>query len=169
MRAWKRSGVAQPWLGVARRGASSSRFVSRISTLERKTPKASLSFPRRARITRGGDLQRIVREGKRIRTVHIEVRVAASPLARSSGDEKYTGTRVGLIVPRFKHSAVARNQLKRRLRELVRLQILPAQLEADLVLRIRPEAYQASFNRLATDIERAMTQLRQHVGAERPE
>ena len=72
-----------------------------------------------------------------------------------------SGLRVGLIVPRFKHSAVARNRLKRRLRELTRLRLLPVPFKMDVVLRIRPEAYEASFDRLTTDIVQAVEQLRQ--------
>jgi len=71
--------------------------------------------------------------------------------------------RVGLIVPRFKHSAVARNRVKRRLRELVRLQMLPSGLATDVVLRIRPEAYTAPFDKLSADVERAMILLNQWV------
>jgi ribonuclease P protein component len=67
--------------------------------------------------------------------------------------------RVGLIVPRFKHSAVARNRLKRQLRELARLRLLPAALSADVVLRIRPDAYLATFDALAADVTRAVVQL----------
>ena len=119
----------------------------------------SLSFPRKARITRGAALQRITREGKRIRTVHIEVWAAASPLVCS--EDAWKGVRIGLIIPRFKHSAVARNRLKRRLRELTRIQILPTTLAVDLVLRIRPEAYNASFDVLSKDIVRVLEQLGQ--------
>jgi ribonuclease P protein component len=67
--------------------------------------------------------------------------------------------RVGLIVPRCKQSAVARNRLKRRLRELVRLKILPSKLSWDVVIRIRADAYVATFEKLAADIARAMTEL----------
>jgi ribonuclease P protein component len=67
--------------------------------------------------------------------------------------------RIGLVVPRFKHSAVARNRLKRRLRELSRLRLLPAALSMDIVLRIRPDAYEAPFESLAADISRALDQL----------
>lgn len=84
--------------------------------------------------------------------------MAASPLACSKGT--WSGPRIGLIVPRFKHSAVARNQVKRRLRELARVQMLPTGMLADIVLRIRPEAYNASFDSLAADIARALTQLK---------
>ena len=67
--------------------------------------------------------------------------------------------RIGLVVPRFKHSAVARNRLKRRLRELSRVHLLPTDLSADVVLRIRPEAYGATFDELADDIARAIGHL----------
>ncbi len=67
--------------------------------------------------------------------------------------------RVGLVVPRFKHSAVARNRLKRRLRELARLRLLPSDIAADVVLRIRPDAYAATFESLEGDVARALIQL----------
>jgi RNase P protein component len=54
---------------------------------------------------------------------------------------------------------VARNRLKRRLRELSRVHLLPADFSADVVLRIRPEAYGATFDELAADIARAFAQL----------
>lgn len=66
---------------------------------------------------------------------------------------------MGLVVPRFKQSAVARNRLKRRLRELSRMRLLPTDLPADLILRVRPEAYDASFDELAHDVDRAIEQL----------
>jgi ribonuclease P protein component len=67
--------------------------------------------------------------------------------------------RVGLIVPRFKHSAVARNRLKRQLRELARLRLLPTDLSVDVVLRIQPGAYSATFDALGADVARALVQL----------
>ena len=51
--------------------------------------------------------------------------------------------------------------MKRQLRELARLIMLPTAISADIVLRIRPEAYGASFDQLGTDIRRAMVQLKQ--------
>ena len=64
------------------------------------------------------------------------------------------------MVPRFKHSAVSRNRVKRRLRELARTHLLPTGLKADVVLRIRPEAYNASFDNLAKEVQSAIGQLR---------
>jgi ribonuclease P protein component len=66
---------------------------------------------------------------------------------------------VGLVVPRFKQSAVARNQLKRRLRELTRVRLLPSDVPADVVVRIKPEAYRATFDALTADVVRALEHL----------
>jgi ribonuclease P protein component len=71
----------------------------------------------------------------------------------------HTGMRIGLIVPKYKHSGVARNRLKRRLRELARLRLLPTGLSADVVIRVRPEAYLASFDDLMGDVTRLLAQL----------
>jgi ribonuclease P protein component len=56
--------------------------------------------------------------------------------------------RMGLIVPKFQSSAVARNRLRRRLREIWRRDIQPHQPAADLVIRARREAYGAVFSQL---------------------
>jgi ribonuclease P protein component len=83
----------------------------------------------------------------------IEVRVLASPLLHS---------RAGIIVPKYKHTAVERNTLKRRLRELVRLRLLPAlsaEPAADVVLRAFPTAYAASFASLERELVRALPSI----------
>ena len=54
---------------------------------------------------------------------------------------------------------MARNRVKRRLRELSRTRILPTDVPADVVIRIRPEAYRAPFGSLAADIDRVTRQL----------
>jgi len=62
-------------------------------------------------------------------------------------------------VPRYKHSAVDRNRLKRRLREIGRRAILPALPPLDLVIRARPEAYGASFVQLDGELRRAREKM----------
>ena len=52
---------------------------------------------------------------------------------------------MGLIVPRFQSTAVARNRLRRRLSEIWRREVRPAQGPVDLIIRVRREAYGASF------------------------
>jgi len=83
--------------------------------------------------------------------MHLDVRAIASPLGHP---------RVGVVVPRYSGSAVDRNRLKRRLRELVRTRLLPVAPSVDLVIRARPDAYATSFDALAVDVERANAQLR---------
>ncbi len=60
--------------------------------------------------------------------------------------------RMGLIVPKFQSSAVARNRLRRRLRELWRLELQPHQPAWDLVIRARREAYDATYPALRDDL-----------------
>ena len=66
---------------------------------------------------------------------------------------------MGLIVPKYKRSGVDRNRLKRRLRELARTRLLPQLPAVDIVIRPRPEAYDASFEALRRDIDRAGREL----------
>ena len=60
--------------------------------------------------------------------------------------------RMGLIVPRFQSSAVARNRLRRRLREIWRVDVQPYQPAWDLVIRARREAYRAGFAELRDEL-----------------
>ena len=83
----------------------------------------------------------------------MEVRASASLLSHP---------RVGIVVPKYRHTAVARNLVKRRLRELSRTRLLPALADtpADVTLRALPVAYSASFDLLAKDVERAAGEIR---------
>ena len=60
--------------------------------------------------------------------------------------------RMGLIVPKFRATAVARNRLRRRLREIWRREILPQQAALDLIIRARREAYDAPFADLRREL-----------------
>lgn len=60
--------------------------------------------------------------------------------------------RMGLIVPKFQSTAVARNRLRRRLTEIWRREIQARQGPRDLIVRARPEAYGASFAELRLEL-----------------
>ncbi len=64
-----------------------------------------------------------------------------------------------MIVPKHKQTAVARNRVKRRLRELLRLELLPDLPALDVVVRAFPQAYDATFDALRRDVVRVRTQL----------
>ena len=93
-----------------------------------------------------------------MRTASLDVRATAS---------LHAFPRVGFVVPKYKHSGVARNRVKRRLREIVRLHMLePLQAHArqahvplDVVVRIFPSAYDRNFATLAAELDQATRQL----------
>ena len=57
-----------------------------------------------------------------------------------------------MVVPRHGNSAVDRNKLKRRVREIVRLELLPHLPAVDMVIRARASAYQQAFGALASEL-----------------
>lgn len=61
--------------------------------------------------------------------------------------------RLGLVVPRYQQTAVARNRLRRRLKELWRREVQPDEPPRDLVIRARREAYAAAFADLRADLQ----------------
>jgi ribonuclease P protein component len=90
-----------------------------------------------------------------VRTSSLELRATASLHALP---------RVGLVVPKYRHTAVERNRLKRRLRELVRQRLLPALASCapvlDVLVRVNPSAYARPFDGLARELAAAERQLR---------
>lgn len=111
-------------------------------------------LPRAARITASGEIRSLFRRGKRKRTRHLDVFVSTSPVARP---------RLGVVVPKHRHRIVQRNLLKRRLREIGRLVVLPRLSDAgcavDLLVRARAEAYDAPFDQLRAELERVVGEL----------
>lgn len=62
-------------------------------------------------------------------------------------------------MPKFTHSSVDRNRLKRRLREIVRSVLLPSLPGLDVVIRARADAYGVSMGELRAELERAGAEL----------
>jgi len=67
--------------------------------------------------------------------------------------------RVALVVPKYGCTAVRRNRLKRRLRELARQFVLPLPASADVLLRARRDAYDASFAAIRDEVSGVAAQL----------
>jgi len=67
--------------------------------------------------------------------------------------------RVGFVIPKYKQSGVDRNRLKRRLREIVRLYVLPDLPSLDLVIRVFPSAYGRDVAALQQDVLQAVRRL----------
>lgn len=64
---------------------------------------------------------------------------------------------MGFLVPKYGHSAVERNRLKRRLREIVRTQLLGTLAPVDAVVKAQRNAYAASFESLAGELKDSIT------------
>ncbi|MBC7839499.1 MAG: ribonuclease P protein component [Nitrospiraceae bacterium] len=125
---------------AAKKAANGSPFSCRLNTLARKP----FGFPRSSRLTREADLESVRRTGKRMQTERLEARASASLLLHP---------RVGVVVPKYRRNIVDRNRTKRRLRELARTRILPIAGSIDVLLRAKPEAYSASFDQLAVEVD----------------
>lgn len=83
--------------------------------------------------------------GRRFRGRALEVRI---------GPADTNVSRVGVVVPRHGRTAVARNLVKRRLREIVRRDRIGsgANPPADFVVIALPRAYDASFVQLREEL-----------------
>ena len=68
-------------------------------------------------------------------------------------------SRVAVVVGKHGHSVVERNKLKRRLRELVRLHVIPNFAGIDLVLYAGSSAFGLEFEKLARETIRIKAQL----------
>jgi ribonuclease P protein component len=66
---------------------------------------------------------------------------------------------VGVIVGKHKHNSVERNQLKRRLRDLLRTQVLPTLAPVDVVVRAAPGAYALTFEALSAEVAQLAAKL----------
>jgi ribonuclease P protein component len=102
------------------------------------------------RITSSGDFVAAVRRGRRAGSSALVVHL----LRRPSGEQEVA--RVGFVVGKGVGNAVTRNQVKRRLRHLVRerLDALPG--GALLVVRALPGAADRSSSSLADELDRAL-------------
>jgi ribonuclease P protein component len=71
-----------------------------------------------------------------------------------------------VVVPRFGRTAVERNVVKRRLRDLARTELLPTLGMIDVVIRASPGAYAASYDTLREIVRKVALQLPRTPGEE---
>lgn len=131
------------------KGAEASHHPYRFQAPESVT---SERHPRRARLGRGPDLLSCWNTGKRVRLPHLELAWLPRPNSGRS--------RSGIIVPLYQRTAVQRNQLRRRIREILRRETLRLLPPVDLVVRARREAYAATFAALRDELAQAATKIK---------
>jgi ribonuclease P protein component len=86
-----------------------------------------------------------------MQTEHLEARASAS---------LFLYARVGVVVPKYKRDIVERNRVRRRLRELTRLRLLPVLGKVDLLIRAKPSAYGSGFPALANEVDQIANMIK---------
>lgn len=95
---------------------------------------------RRHRLSRSRDFDTVYRHGRSVSTRFLV-------LYWFPREEDGAGPRVGLAVPKTVGTAVVRNRMKRRLRELFRVRLPNLPVDRDYVLVVRPGLAEAAEQR----------------------
>ena len=116
--------------------------------------RQGFGLPRESRIARSAEIRLLFQRGKRRKTRHLDAFVSPSPAAFP---------RLGVVVPKHKHTIVERNLVRRRLREIGRTVVLPALRNSgaalDVLVRARPDAYAAPFAQLRDELATLVEEL----------
>ena len=115
----------------------------------------SAKFPRSLRLLRHADFERVYQQGRR----HFLPHMTVFYLARELGG----GLRIGFTVGRVVGGAVERNQIKRRLREAVRLQRRAGIGPVDVVINPKKSVLKVDFPHLMAEVAQAFEVIRQKL------
>ncbi len=109
-------------------------------------------LPADHRLNRPHSFRHAVKAGRRSGARTLVTHLATAPGAASVG----VPARVGLVVSKAVGNAVVRNRVKRRLRYAARERVAALPEGALLVVRALPPAATASYQELATDLDRCL-------------
>jgi ribonuclease P protein component len=115
-------------------------------------PDTKSKFPKRRRLLRHADFERVYKQGRR----HFAAHMTVFYLWRvNDEDAAPQGLRVGFTVGRVLGGSVQRNRMKRRLREAVRLSGFPSGVSADVVINPKRSLLGADFAEVRDQVARA--------------
>ncbi len=135
------------WPAAARRDASVSRSDAR---------PGSRAFPREARISSRKQYLDIYARGHRLHSAYFVVFGVASPEA---------GPRLGITATKKFGPAVARNRIKRVVREIFRHHRDELTQSVDIVVNVKAAAREQTKVRLESDLSAAMRELSRRLRA----
>ncbi len=135
------------------RSTAPSPFESRVGI--NATNQQRRSWPRQARLLRRSEFQNVYTRGVRYNSPFF------SAFMLSTGAP---ATRVGFTAPRALGKAVARNRIKRRMREAVRLHWPEIPAGWDVVFNPRRSVLDAEFTRLEREVLRLFDQAAARQG-----
>ena len=125
-------------------------FASQSKPIE--AGKRSLSFPKSARVLRSAEFRRIYDQGFPVSSPYFTAFCRAR--------EGLVGPQIGLTVPRALGNSVARNRIKRRIREAVRRELWRLEPEWQIVINARRAVLAAPLEDLTQAVERLFSRCR---------
>ena len=128
------------------------------------TQTANNRLPKRWRLLRHADFERVYKQGRRHFAAHMTVFYLARAAETANGR---VGPRVGFTVSKALGGAVQRNRMKRRLREAVRLQGIPAGLTTDVVINPKRTLLAAEFADIRNEIAKAFVVIEKTLKKEK--
>jgi ribonuclease P protein component len=136
--------------------------VSAIAPKRNAGSGRSGRVPRRGRLLRHADFERVYRRGNR----HFAPHMTVFYLEREPAESEQSW-RVGFTVSRALGGAVVRNRMRRRLREAVRLQWPRHPVAADVVINPKKSLLMAKFSDLLQEVGRAFKVVEQKLANDR--
>lgn len=117
------------------------------SGLPGPSPRSRQGFPRAARLVRRADFEAVYRGGRRRSSAQFAI------FYRANGRER---SRFGISVKKALGGAVARNRIRRRIREILRLNAWEIPSGWDIVIHPRSSVARAKFAPLAAELVRLL-------------
>jgi ribonuclease P protein component len=116
-------------------------------------------LPTENRLRRREDFATAVRRGRRAGRPLLVVHLRSGATDPHAPGESVSPTRAGFVVSKSVGGAVVRNQVKRRLRHLLRDRLLALPPGSLVVVRALPGAGDADYEQLARDLDAALQRL----------
>jgi len=121
-------------------------------------------LPAQARLRRRPEFTAVVRSGRRVGRPTMVLHYLSQRSALSGGTAP-AGPRAGFVVGKTVGNSVVRHRVIRQLRALVRDELHRLPPTADLVVRARPEAAEASSERLRRDLAAGLDRVLGALGS----
>jgi ribonuclease P protein component len=117
-------------------------------------------FRKESHLRSSQDFQRVRRRGRRQQGQWLILTYARRVSPPDAPDAARLPTRIGFSVNKRVGSAVRRNRVKRRLREAIRRRLWKTQPGWDMIVIARPEAADAGYTALASELEELLIRAR---------
>jgi ribonuclease P protein component len=133
-----------------------------------RSGKSRARFPRRLRLLRHADFERVYKSGRRHFSASLTAFYAPQqdelPKEGTSKPNRglAQGLRVGFTVGRALGGAVQRNRMKRRLREAVRLSSPPVEVRVDVVINPKKSLLTTDFDAVLNEVRRAFVVIQKN-------